>query len=87
MNFMFNRCAKLTSLNLSNFNTNNVLEMSYMFYNCSSLRSLDINNFNCDNIKTTDKMNEMFKGCEELKIDHVKYRDFKIRNQLLIDLE
>jgi len=61
--------------------------MNYMFQNCSSLTSLNINNFNCDNIKTTDKMNEMFKGCQSLKIDNVLYRDFKIRNQLIIDLK
>ena len=28
---MFSDCSSLTSLNLSNFNTNNVIDMSYMF--------------------------------------------------------
>ena len=40
-NYMFFNCNKLTSLNLSNFNTNNVNNMSKMFYHCSSLTSLN----------------------------------------------
>ena len=39
--YMFNECSSLTSLNLSNFNTNNVNNMSYMFNECSSLTSLN----------------------------------------------
>ena len=31
MNGMFFKCSSLSSLNLSNFNTNNVTDMSYMF--------------------------------------------------------
>ena len=42
--FMFNECSSLTSLNLSNFNTNNVKDMSYMFSKCSSLTSLNTKN-------------------------------------------
>ena len=38
---MFSNCYSLTSLNLSNFNTNNVNDMSYMFSGCSSLASLN----------------------------------------------
>ena len=43
---MFYDCSSLTSLNLSNFNTNNVTDMSGMFYECSSLASLNLFNFN-----------------------------------------
>ena len=32
---MFSGCSSLKELNLSNFNTNNVTDMSYMFYGCS----------------------------------------------------
>ena len=39
----------LTSLNLSNFNTYNVKDMSYMFNECSSLISLNLSNFNTNN--------------------------------------
>ncbi len=41
---MFYNCSSLTSLNLSNFNTNNVNDMSSMFYNCSNLTSLNSKN-------------------------------------------
>ena len=41
MSHMFYNCSSLTSLNLSNFNTNNFHNMSSIFYECSSLTSLD----------------------------------------------
>ena len=41
--------SSLTSLNLSNFNTNNVNNMIYMFCDCSSLISLDYLFFNINN--------------------------------------
>ena len=41
MSFMFYYCSSLTSLNLSNFNTNNVNDMNHMFSGCSSLTSLN----------------------------------------------
>ena len=33
MSYMFNKCSLLTSLDLSNFNTNNVKDMKYIFSN------------------------------------------------------
>ena len=33
MSSMFDDCSSLTSLNLSNFNTNNSISMSHMFHN------------------------------------------------------
>ncbi len=45
--------------NLSNFNTNNVINMSYMFFHCSSLTSLNLSNFNTNNVTN---MNDMFYG-------------------------
>ena len=43
---MFYNCSSLTNINLSNFNTQNVTDMSYMFDNCYNL--------NKQNIITTD---------------------------------
>ena len=37
MSEMFYNCKNLTSLNLSNFKTNNVINMIEMFYNCEKL--------------------------------------------------
>ena len=46
ISYMFSDCSSLTSLNLSNFNTNNVKDMSYMFSKCFSLTYLNLSNFN-----------------------------------------
>ena len=40
MSCMFSRCLSLEELNMSNFNTNNVTNMSGMF-ECSSLKELN----------------------------------------------
>ena len=36
MSNMFSDCGSLTSIDLSNFNTDNVINMSEMFYNCTN---------------------------------------------------
>ena len=61
-NFMFYNCSSLTSLNLSNFNTNNVTNMRSMFFDCSSLTSLNLSNFNTNNVID---MRSMFNGINE----------------------
>ena len=53
----------MTSLDLSHFNTQNVIDMISMFSGCTSLTSLDLMNFNTQNV--TD-MSGMFKGCSGL---------------------
>ena len=57
---MFNGCSSLKELNISNFNTDNVTNMSCMFNGCSSLEELHISNFNTD-YKTYK--GQMFTGC------------------------
>ena len=74
---MFYNCSSLISLNLDNFNTNNVEDMSYMFSGCSSLTSLNLSNFNTNNVKD---MNYMFLGmnkncnliCNDWKIQKIR---------------
>ena len=39
---MFAGCESLTNINLSNFNTQNVTNMSDMFYGCKSLKKKNI---------------------------------------------
>ena len=58
-NFMFCNCSSLTSLNLSNFKTNNITNMSKIFYFCSSLTSLNLSNFK---INTVNNKNNMLIG-------------------------
>ena len=60
----FRNCSKLTSLDLSKFDTSGVTNMNGMFSYCSSLTSLDVSNF--DTSKVTD-MSSMFIGCSNLK--------------------
>ena len=54
----------LTNIDFSNFNTQNVVNMSSMFDGCKSLRSLDLSNFNTQNVVN---MIRMFEGCESLR--------------------
>ena len=63
MQYMFNDCNKLTSLDVSNFNTSNVTNMQYMFEDCNKLTSLDLSNFNTSNV--TD-MQYMFEDCHNI---------------------
>ena len=60
---MFNDCNKLTSLDLSNFDTSNVTNMTSMFNNCRALTSLDVSNFNTSKVTN---MEDMFSGCSSL---------------------
>ena len=46
MLFLLNICHSLTSLDLTNFNTENINSMYSFFQGCSSLESLDLSNFN-----------------------------------------
>ena len=75
MKDMFDNCTSLKELNLNNFNTINVTNMSSMFYGCSSLKEL-ISNFNNINENNINEINiyGMFYGCSEELIK-------KIRNQ------
>ena len=86
MSNMFYNCSSLSSIDLSNFNTNNVTNMVYMFKGCKSLSSLNLSNFNCDKIKETTYLDRMFEDCNSLKVKNIKLRDFKIRQQAIVDL-
>ena len=60
---MFSGCEGLISLNLSNFNTSNVVNMQAMFSYCSSLVSLDLSSFDTSNVVD---MRGMFSSCGSL---------------------
>ena len=65
MNEMFQGCANLKNLDLSNFNTSNVNFMDFMFNKCRQLKEIKgINNFNTNKVSS---MKGMFKECNELK--------------------
>ena len=66
MRQMFNGCKDLTTLDLSNFDTQNVKDMYMMFSGCSSLKSLDLSSFNTKKVASSTSMDFMFSGCSSL---------------------
>ena len=78
MNSMFANCSSLVSLNLSNFDTSNVIDMASMFLNCSSLSSLDLGSFDTSNVIS---MAHMFRGCTSLgSLDLSHFDTRKVNN-------
>ena len=64
MTGMFSGCSKLDGLDLSGFDTGNVVSMGYMFKNCENLYyELNISSFDTQNVKY---MYGMFSGCRRL---------------------
>ena len=63
VSFLFSGCKSLTTIDLSNFNTQNVTDMSYMFSYCNSLTTIDLSNFNTQNVTN---MSSMFYYCNSL---------------------
>ncbi len=61
--YLFYNLSKLTTLDVSGFDTSKVTSMSEMFESCSALTSLDLSNFNTSNV--TD-MYYMFGSCSAL---------------------
>ena len=61
---MFNECNELAFLDLSNFNTINVMDFGIMFQECFELKHVDISNFNFKNAKN---IRWMFNKCYKLK--------------------
>ena len=56
MRSMFSSCNSLTSLDLSNFNSQNLTDISSMFRYFSKLTYLNISNFNTKNIINMERM-------------------------------
>ena len=72
---MFYNCSSLTTLDVSNFKTDNVTNMSDMFRDCSSLTTLDVSNFKTENATS---MLCMFYNCSSLTTLDVS--NFKTEN-------
>ena len=60
---MFINCHSLTSLDLSTFNTEHVMNLDALFFQCYSLQIVDITSFNIDNVYS---MASMFSHCSKL---------------------
>ena len=62
----------ITSINLLNWDTSNVIDMTRMFCDCDKLVNLDVSSFTFENIQdatstTTGGVTEMFKNCISLQ--------------------
>ena len=75
----FEYCKELIYLDLSNFNTSEVTNMSYMFFECNKLKEIKgINQFNTNNVTN---MKQMFGKCYELiSLDLSNFNTSKVTN-------
>ena len=62
--FMFTNCKFITHIDLSNFDTKNVVNMKRMFYDCDNLESINLTNFNT---RYVTNMECMFGNCKRLR--------------------
>ena len=72
---MFKDCKSLTSINISNFNTENIYKFENMFNGCTSLISLDFQNFD---LSSKSNISNMFSNCKNL--EYVNIKNFKPKN-------
>lgn len=71
-------CLYLTKIDLSNFNTENVTNMTFMFYDCVRLVELDISNLNTSKV---EDMSYMFFYCSSIeKLDLKSFDTNKVNN-------
>ena len=61
---LFYRCSSLTSLDLTGFDTSNVLSMNNLFGYCSGLTFLDLSGFDTSRV---ERMSYMFANCTQLE--------------------
>ena len=73
--YMFCSCKQIIRIDLSNFKTNEVTDMSNMFCFCSNLKEINLSNLNTENVKN---MSNMFSNCSKLSI--ISTSSFNIKN-------
>ena len=80
---MFYNCLKLTSIDLSNFDTSKVISMKNMFQKCEKLTTLDLSNFNTSLVEYMDKM---FEGCINLRYVNIRnFNEIKFPNTMFTE--
>ena len=76
--YMFYDCSNINYIDLSSFDTDNVINMSYMFKGCRNLENIDLSSFNTDNV---ENMECMFYYCNKLnKLDLSSFNTKKVKN-------
>ena len=81
MRAMFGKCKNLEKLDLRNFNTSNVKDMSYMFDECFKLKGILINQ-NTFITKNVTNMGHMFNKCYNL--EDINLSNFETQNANLL---
>jgi len=77
LEWIFSGRLSLTTIDLSNFDTNNDTNMAVIFKECSSLTNIDLSNFNTNN---ATNMYGMFYGCSSLNRNNIIIKDERIYN-------
>ena len=77
MSNMFSRLQTIKTLDLSNFDTSNVVDMKYMFYYDTSLKSINVSSFNTSNVT---HMQFMFYNTRLETLDVSNFDTSKVRN-------
>lgn len=77
---MFSGCDNLVSLDMTGFQTDNVVKMNRMFYGCSSMEELSLCTLNTSHVVS---MSDMFAGCSSLK--DLKIDSFQTPNVVNMD--
>ena len=76
MIYLFKDASSLVSVDLSNFNPENISNIWGMFSGCNSLTSVNLSNLNTKNITN---MNSMFVGCDNL--NYIDISQFNITDK------
>ena len=78
---MFQNCNELKCLDLSNFDTSNVINMACMFNGCNKLK--EINGINKLITNNVEDMGGMFQDCNELEhLDLSNFNTSKVTNMI-----
>lgn len=72
MDYMFDNCRALSSVDFSQFNTKSLTDIKSMFFNCQKFKLLDLSSFN------TSKVDDMFNTFSGLKVDELDIRNFDL---------
>ena len=64
MEYMFDTCTGLESVDVSGWDTSRVTTMRLMFSDCYSLKALDLSSWDTSSL---ERVNYMFDGCHALK--------------------
>ena len=76
---MFAGCTDIINLDLSSFDTKNVIDMSHMFDGCYNLNNLNISSFDTRNVTN---MVSMFAECRNLKNIDLSLLNFESVNEI-----